>query len=71
MTHSTTIQYQKWYRFRTFVDESMPVIEQMEERGCLRSVDADGSVDEVFDRVCSAFSDQPFVKEASEAAAAA
>jgi len=61
-------------RFRTFVSDSMPVIECLEKRDCVRVVDADGSVDEVFARVCDAFDDQGLEERqggAHEAAVAA
>ena len=45
-------------RFRTFQAESMPVIDALERRGCLRRVDAASDVDDVFGRVCAAFADQ-------------
>ena len=45
-------------RFHTFLQDSMPVIETFERRGCLRRVDAAASEDVVFDRVCQAFKDQ-------------
>ena len=45
-------------RFRTFVQDSMPVIKILEDRGCLRRIDAAASEQEVFDRVCEAFADQ-------------
>ena len=45
-------------RFRTFVEDSMPVIKILEERGCLRRINAAATEQIVFDRVCEAFSDQ-------------
>lgn len=45
-------------RFRTFVRDSMPVVERLRERDCVRFVDADASQDEVFARVCECFRDQ-------------
>ena len=45
-------------RFRTFVCDSMPVIDALRERDCVRFVDAGGSPDEVFASVCEAFADQ-------------
>lgn len=46
-------------RFRTFGQESMPVISTMKERGLLRRVSAEGTASEVFERVCNEFpSDQ-------------
>ena len=41
-------------RFRTFLGESMPVIEQLEARGVVHRVSAEASPDEVFSRVCAA-----------------
>jgi UMP-CMP kinase len=49
-------------RFRTFVTDSKPVIELLEERGCVRHVDACASEAVVFERVCAAFGDQPIGK---------
>jgi len=45
-------------RFRTYLRDSMPVVEALQERGAVRSVDAQGSPDDVFARVCAAFADQ-------------
>jgi UMP-CMP kinase len=45
-------------RFRTFVQDSLPVVESLEARGCLRRIDAGASVETVFERVCAAFDDQ-------------
>ena len=45
-------------RFRTFVHDSMPVIERLRAQGCLRTVDAGASEAEVFSRVCECFDDQ-------------
>lgn len=46
-------------RFRTFIHESMPVIDRLKAQGCLRTVDAGASEEVVFSRVCEAFDDQP------------
>ncbi len=45
-------------RFRTFVSDSMPVVESLRARDLVRLVDADASEEEVFARVCEAFADQ-------------
>jgi adenylate kinase family enzyme len=45
-------------RFQTFLDESMPVVQELERRSRLRRVSAGGSADEVFQRVCGVFADQ-------------
>ena len=42
-------------RFRTFQQESMPVISTMSQRGLLRRVSAEGTTDEVFERVSNEF----------------
>lgn len=39
-------------RFHTFTHDSMPVVENMQTRGLLRTIDADASEEEVFARVC-------------------
>ena len=49
-------------RFRTFVQDSLPVVESLEARGCLRRIDAGASVETVFERVCAAFDDQGLVE---------
>jgi len=41
-------------RFHTFAHDSMPVVQSMEARGLLRTIDADGDEDQVFGRVCEA-----------------
>jgi len=41
-------------RFHTFAHDSMPVVQSMESRGLLRSIDADGDEEQVFARVCDA-----------------
>lgn len=46
-------------RFRTFVSDSMPVVDAMRARERVRIVDADASEEEVFLRVCEQFADQP------------
>jgi adenylate kinase family enzyme len=48
-------------RFRTFLDDSMPVIRALEGRGLIRKVDADAAEDVVFARVCGAFDGEPVV----------
>ena len=48
-------------RFRTFLSESMPVVETMRARDLVRIVDAGASEEEVFSRVCDAFDDQELV----------
>ncbi|EOD36264.1 hypothetical protein EMIHUDRAFT_226561 [Emiliania huxleyi CCMP1516] len=45
-------------RFRTYLDESMPVVEALEARGLVRRVSAEGSADAVFAAVLDAFADQ-------------
>ena len=45
-------------RFRTFIHDSMPVIDRLKAQGCLRTVDAGESEEVVFARVCEAFDDQ-------------
>lgn len=39
-------------RFHTFEHDSLPVVQDMEERGLLRRVEAAGSPDDVFVLVC-------------------
>eukprot|EP00908_Phaeocystis_cordata_P007850 Transcript_18521.p1 GENE.Transcript_18521~~Transcript_18521.p1 ORF type:complete len:264 (+),score=62.77 Transcript_18521:1074-1865(+) len=46
-------------RFRTFVDESMPVIEELERRGVVHRVSAEASADDVYDRVCDTLEQNP------------
>ena len=53
-------------RFRTFVRDSMPVVERMRKADCLRMVDAGATEEEVFGRVCGAFDDQPFAVTAED-----
>ena len=53
-------------RFRTFVRDSMPVVERMRKADCLRMVDAGATEVEVFGRVCGAFDDQPFAVTAED-----
>ena len=45
-------------RFATFVRDSMPVVDALRERDCVRVIDADGTEADVFARACDAFSDQ-------------
>lgn len=45
-------------RFRTYLDESMPVVQELERRGLLRRVSAEDSADDVFKHVCEVFADQ-------------
>ena len=45
-------------RFRTFVDDSMPVVDCLRSRECLRVIDAGHEPDAVFASVCAAFDDQ-------------
>jgi adenylate kinase family enzyme len=45
-------------RFRTYLDESLPVVQELERRGRLRRVLAEDSADNVFNHVCEAFADQ-------------
>ena len=46
-------------RFRTFNADSMPVIEELQKLDAVRFVSADGSVEEVFQRVLAAFAGEP------------
>lgn len=46
-------------RFRTFLGDSMPVIDVLEERGVVHRVSAEASPEEVFRRVSDAFAEQP------------
>ena len=48
-------------RFRTFVEESMPVIDELEQRGVVHRVSAEASPEEVFDRVREAFAEEALV----------
>ena len=52
-------------RFRTFVEDSMPVVRNLEARGLLRTVDAGASEMAVFDRVCEVFASEPVEATAS------
>jgi len=45
-------------RFRTFLDDSMPVVDRLASADAVRTIDADASEEVVFGRVCDAFSDQ-------------
>jgi len=45
-------------RFRTFVEDSMPVVDSLEARNLLRTVDADADMQVVFERVCEQFADE-------------
>lgn len=45
-------------RFRTFVDTSMPVVDAFKRQGKVVSVEATGSVDEVYERIKKAFHDR-------------
>mmetsp|Transcript_29381 Transcript_29381/g.90039 ORF Transcript_29381/g.90039 Transcript_29381/m.90039 type:complete len:243 (+) Transcript_29381:217-945(+) len=45
-------------RFRTYLEESMPVVHELERRGLVRRISAEASPDEVFEQVCAAFADQ-------------
>ena len=55
-------------RFRTFVEDSMPVVENLEKREMLRKVEAGAEQSVVFERVCEAFADQGLVEELAPAA---
>ena len=46
-------------RFRTFVHDSMPVVDALAARGLVRRINADETEEVVFTRVCDAFADQP------------
>ena len=52
-------------RFRTFLKDSMPVVEHLRERDCVRVVDAGADQEVVFTRVCEAFADQQLDKDES------
>jgi len=54
-------------RFRTFLTDSMPVIDAIEARGVLRRIDAGATEEAVFERVCAAFDDQGLRETAKEA----
>jgi len=56
-------------RFRTFLHDSLPVVDCLRERDCLRVVDAGAEQEEVFSRVCEAFADQPGLGEHDDDAA--
>jgi len=60
-------------RFRTFLHDSMPVVDSLRKRDCVRVVNAAATEGEVFTRVCDAFSDQELevVEEAAAAEATA
>ena len=45
-------------RFRTFMDDSLPVVQAFEANQRLRRIDAAASEEDVFTRVCGAFDDQ-------------
>ena len=46
-------------RFRTFMDESLPVINELEQRGVVHRVSAEASPDEVYSRVCDTLERNP------------
>lgn len=46
-------------RFRTFVSESMPVIDELERRGVVHKVNAEAGPDEVYSRVCETIGRHP------------
>jgi len=48
-------------RFRTYVEESMPVVQALQQKGLVRHVAAQASTDEVFERVRDCFADQQLV----------
>ena len=54
-------------RFHTFVRESMPVVQVLKARRCLRCVDASGSEEDVFKRVCDEFEDQRLCDQLTKA----
>lgn len=54
-------------RFRTFVKDSVPVVDAFEARDCLRRIDAAASEEEVFCRVCDAFKDQQLDETSQDA----
>ena len=58
-------------RFRTFVHDSMPVVEAFETRGTLRQIDAGAAPEEVFERVCAAFDDQGLAESQDSASGVA
>ena len=45
-------------RFRTFVEDSMPVVKSLEGRDMLRTIEAGAKQSVVFERVCATFADQ-------------
>lgn len=45
-------------RFRTFMDDSLPVVQAFDANQRLRRIDAAASEEDVFTRVCEAFDDQ-------------
>lgn len=46
-------------RFRTFVSESMPVMDELERRGVVHKVSAEAGPDEVYSRVCETIGRHP------------
>jgi len=46
-------------RFRTFVSESMPVMDELERRGVVHKVNAEAGPDEVYSRVCETIGRHP------------
>jgi len=46
-------------RFHTFVSESMPVMDELEQRGVVHKVNAEASADEVYSRVCETIGRHP------------
>ena len=46
-------------RFRTFVSESMPVMDELERRGVVHKVNAEAGADEVYSRVCETIGRHP------------
>ena len=44
-------------RFKTFRDESMPIVDMYEKKGLVRTVVADRSVEDVYEEVCALFNE--------------
>jgi len=53
-------------RFHTFAHDSMPVVDNMQKRGLLRCIDADGSPDTVFTRICGELGLEPTSEQREE-----
>ena len=42
-------------RIRTYQNQTIPVIKDLEKRGVVNKIDASGSMDDVFKRLCTAY----------------